>query len=176
MREIKRMCQLIALTLSLMLLLGGCNNLPGFGGDKSADSPTQQGEPVKVDTSAQTPQLGVPEDQLSFGLSHPTAPDFQDDIPGSDVGVGDSSSTAQPVGDMYTEVDGYAYRLDPATMTPVGDPLDVITHEPVVLTDVSETGDGDGGKDAPTQELSPSQEVPTEDTKYPNTGIFLEDD
>lgn len=174
MREIRKVCHFALVVALLAVTLASCGLLPGFGGDTSANAPAQQGDPVRVDTSAQSPQLGVPEDQLSFGLSHPTAPDFQDDIPGSDMGVGDSSSTAQPVGDMYTEIDGYAYRLDPATMTPVGDPLDVITHEPVVLADTSEAGDGEG--DAPTQELSPSQEVPTEETKYPNTGIFLEDD
>lgn len=181
MRKINRFCIAIV-TLACLFMLVGCDKLPGFGEDKSTSVSTQQGEPVKVDTSAQTPQLGVPEDQLSFGLTHTAPPDFQDDIPGSQEGADGVESAPQPIGDMYTEIDGYAYRLDPATMTPVGEPLDVITHEPVVLADV--TGDTNDEnqvqpEDTPGQaeeELSPSQETPTEATKYPNTGIFLEDD
>ena len=56
MREIRKVCRLtLALTLPV-LLLAGCGLLPGFGGDTSANAPAQQGDPVRVDTSTQSPQ------------------------------------------------------------------------------------------------------------------------
>lgn len=61
----------------------------------------------------------------------------------------------------YIEKDGYAWLLDPVTFEIADGPFDLVTHERVAL----------GG-----EVLTPSQEVPTEENEYPNTGIFLEDD
>lgn len=150
-------------SLMLMLLLAGCKDKQG---NEPAETSQSNNPPVSAGTLADggdKPQLGVSEDQLSFGLTKPETPTFQEGLTD-----GDTAPLPQGESEMYTEIDGYAYRLDPATMEPVGGPLDRITHEPVVISDTVAM------PEETTQ--SPSQEVPTEDTKYPNTGIFLEDD
>lgn len=167
MRETNRVCVHILLAMLLVLSLAGCGALPGFGGDTSGDTSGNQGVPTKVDNTVDSPQLGVSEDQLSFGLTKPEDPGFNEDLVSSVQG-----HEPMPVGDMYTEIDGYAYLLDPATLEPTGGPLDTLTHEPVVLSDEK----SEVSTEPPVMDITPSSETPTEQTKYPNTGIFLEDD
>ena len=136
----------------MVTLLVGCQR----------DDGVVQPQGQSVTTSAPDNQqlsVGLPEDSIDFNLSREDSPEFTEGL--------DSVVSVEP---MYVERDGYAYQLDPATLQPINQPLDPETYEPVDIV-----------KEAPVEEEvavvdSPSAEEPTESTKYPNTGIFLEDD
>lgn len=180
-KRFRKLC--IVFTSVLALLLTGCAQLQAvlpFGGGDDDTAPTG-GTPTQVST----PTVGVNEDDISFGLQHSDTPDFQDVdgssssgfVPSAGPDVNPGLTLTGTVGPMYTEIDGYAYLLDPATLQPTGGPLDRITHEPVVLSDVTAAPEGSEESDGDvSSQGSPSAVVPTDDTKYPNTGIFLEDD
>ena len=132
-------------------------------------------------------------DDLDFDLSkdNEDQPEFEDAFLESDNSSA-SSENASDAEPMYIERDGYAYQIDPATLDVIDVPLDPITHEPVLETgdidvELPEVPPAPGydvsesiiDKEENNQEQTvdtPSAETPTEDTKYPNTGIFLEDD
>ena len=126
---------------------------------------------------------------LSFELNRGEEPSFDDVFMEEDTSVSEGSEP-EP---MYIEKDGYAYQIDPATLDVIEVPLDPVTHEPVLgdtehdveLPDVpadprleleEEVVDPIVNDDNTVVEESPSAQTPNNDNKYPNTGIFLEDD
>lgn len=159
----------LALAMSLVVIsLSGCAVVEKFtGGDTGEVS--QPSSSSGIEDNQLT--VGVPEEDLNFGLEPESTPTF------GEVSEPEQATQEETDDTLYAEKDGYLYRLDPATLEPVGEPLDPITKEPVDLTSEEEQ--------APTEQLppveeeepeSPSQEEPTEENTYPNTGIFLEDD
>lgn len=142
----------LATTISLVLLATGCSVLnrdkAGMGGsaEELTDSSTSANDVV---------QLPLPEgEELDFslesneGVDLSNTPDYSDQL----------ETEQEPT---YIEKDGYAWLLDPVTFEIADGPFDPVTHERV------QQGE---------EVLSPSQETPTDETMYPNTGIFLEDD
>ena len=157
----RKVCLLLA-TLTLLASLVVCSKK-----DKDDDVIAGLKQPT---TTQQTTDL-------SFDLQATPDPEFSetDDLTGMEYSTG-SLLDATP---LYIERDGYAYRLDPSTLEPIDVPLDPVTHEPVDVVSTSDDGvEGEEGAEVAEVdvEYSPSAEAPTEDTKYPNTGIFLEDD
>lgn len=157
-------CAAVALTVSLT----GCDTvmsiLPGGNGE-NPDTPT----PVESDTTGQHIQVGVPEDDLDFGLEPVQNPEFSD--------VPDAS--AEPVQEqeaLYIEQDGYAYRLDPATLEVIDEPLDPVTYEPITVDEEPTPEPTEESVVEEVQDDTPTRTEPTEENRYPNTGMFLEDD
>lgn len=154
----------------LVTVLSGCDIL------------NRESEPPVDDTSGQHYSVGAPADSLNFDLQATAPPDF--DEAGQAVPAEDSPNQGVAPTDMFVEKDGYAYRLDPATLEPIDIPLDPITHEPiegqkpiVPSLEPAPTSTPDVVVDTPEEaSATPSGVAPTDDTKYPNTGIFLEDD
>ena len=146
---------LIACTLVLAIVLSGCGKKEDVSEDTIND--------------AHSEALAVREEELEFelGTSYPTEGIDLSDVPSYNGGI-TPPETVEP---MYIEKDGYAYQLDPATLQPMEQALDPVTHEPVTM-DLSDID----YEEVETPEESPSAVEPTEDNKYPNTGIFLEDD
>lgn len=158
-----------------VLFLSGCSQvtsmLPWIKND-----PTPA--PAVTDSSSgQQNLVGLPSDAVQFSLAPIEDPEFSDIEEGTAAPLQESDA-------LYVEQDGYAYRLDPATLEPVGGPLDPVTHEPISLEsetvatpapeqssvsaqpELGETSDKD----------TPTRTEPTQDNRYPNTGVFLEDD
>lgn len=152
----------------LVAVLSGCDIL------------NRESEPPVDDTSGQHYSVGAPADSLNFDLQATAPPDF--DEAGQAVPAEDSPNQGVAPTDMFVEKDGYAYRLDPATLEPIDIPLDPITHEPIEgekpIVPSSEPTPTTGVAVSTPEETvtTPSRVAPTEGTKYPNTGIFLEDD
>lgn len=103
-------------------------------------------------------------------------------LPSEDNTMGASSGEDS---DALYEVkdDGYAYRLDPQTFEAYGEPLDPVTHEPISGSSVEFSGPTSSAEPEPDQsdstEITDDSTVfvePTEETRLPNTGLFLEDD
>ena len=169
---------LILLLTFMLLLMSGCSM---FSKDTEEEGPPAGVKPLDP---SQVPQNPTGE-ELSFDLELPADPDFNEDLEPDPTGDGslmdptDTPNTGDGASDadyepLYIEMDGYAYELDPITFEPIDVPLDPITRLPVnaevddaVLVD--EVDDN-------FYEEHPSAEEPTEETKYPNTGIFTEDD
>lgn len=157
------------------LLVGGVLLVATLSG---CDILNREAEPPVDDTSGHHYSVGAPADSLDFNLQVTNPPAF--DEAGQAVPVEQTPSQEVTPTDMFVEKDGYAYRLDPATLEPIDIPLDPITHEPIegekpVVPTPAPTPDID------VDELeglpsTPSGVAPTDDTKYPNTGVFLEDD
>lgn len=135
-----------------------------------------------ADNTGQHYSVGAPADSLDFDLQVTAPPEF--DEAGQAVPADDSPSEHVTPAAMFVERNGYVYRLDPATLEPIDIPLDPITHEPIEgekpvvssLEPVSPPASDvieDKLEEAP---IMPSGVTPTDETKYPNTGIFLEDD
>lgn len=183
-RCIRKVLKLIlCLCMALVLcFLCGCGQ--GDGDTTATSTPGGLDTPPPED-SQEMPEESAgelsPPPEISFGLEGPGDPIFGD--------PGLAQDTGSPTG-MYTIADdGFAYALDPNTFTPIGPPLDPVTHLPLDVTP------------EPTIEVSIPPEVttppveseelpiagdsiegdtvtatvPPED-KLPNTGIFLEDD
>lgn len=126
------------------------------------------------------------EDDLGFTLSNDD-PNFT----GLDLNnePGESEPVTVSSEPVYIERGGYAYELDPQTLQIIDVPLDINTHLPIsqeaepesVVSDTPDVED----EPTPSIEVTPEPIItpipstvstPTETTKYPNTGIFLEDD
>ena len=108
------------------------------------------------------------------------------------------SASSEDDDDALYEIkdDGYAYRLDPQTFEAYGEPLDPETHQPISGTSTEYSGPSSEVEPKPVpSESEPEQEPepepsepventeentalvePTEETRLPNTGLFLEDD
>ena len=143
------------------MVLSGCSlNLPFV----------TQTEKQQSTSSAQPTQIGVSEDSLDFTIDS-SVPDFSEDSSEVDESTGSEIGTGNT---LYSIVGEYAYALDPETLQPVGDPLDPVTHEPV--QEFSSLDPTVQPENEPVPESSIEIETPTEVNKYPNTGIFLEDD
>lgn len=156
------------------LMLCSCDAVQGllFGKD-SGDS---NGTGVTGSDNPNSFVIGVPEDELDFDMQAGDTPVFGDvgDPVENTVDESDASNSE----DLYIEKDGYAYRLDPVTLDPIDQPLDPVTKEPVANYEqnqnqniISDSSDENG---IPSE--TPSAVAPTDENKYPNTGIFLEDD
>lgn len=130
--------------------LSGCDRVASIvpGLSDSASTPSVVHESPVI-------QIGVPEEDLEFELSPSEDPNF---------------SEVQEA--QYVYEGGYAYLVDPATSEVIDTPLDPVSKEPAVLPpEVSATPEV-------VEEFvqTPTREEPTDVNKYPNTGIFLEDD
>ena len=144
---------------SIIPALALCTALVACSGDK--DAPVVSDMSGLVQPSQST--MGASDD-LKFELEKPRDPGFIEgidlsDVPGHDPQIGSDLHIPAP---MYIEQNGCAYQLDPATLQPIGGPLDLVTHEPIAESEIILD--------------TPSAVEPTPETKYPNTGIFLEDD
>ena len=140
---------LCILCVSLMAFaLSGCSAITGLlqRNEESEPAPTED------------IQVGVPEEDISFDLEEPSTPVFSE----QDV----TEAPAQE--DLYIERDGYAYKLDPATLEP--------TKEPIEATNVVNDTAPAPEDSVQMPEFPVTAVEPTEEIKYPNTGIFLEDD
>lgn len=159
------------LTCVCISALTGCSTIKSLlpGSNQSDQPPVISSEP--------SASLGVPEDEIEFDLQAPSEPvfqeGFQEGYPGDSIDLDgaiplDSEQDDSIAEDDLFVVDGdYAYRLDPHTLEKVGGPLDPVTHEPVEVKEQPQP-------DADVE--TPSATEPTDETKYPNTGIFVEDD
>ena len=149
MSRAKRLIAVLGIIAAILAAVPGC-----------AKKPTRE-DNLKQNNVVTDPAPSV-SDELSFDLQQPEEPTFEE--------TENLDSISDSIGPMYIERDGYAYQLDPVTMTPIEQPLDPVTYEPVTLESTEE----DEGSEV--VDNSASAEEPTEDTKYPNTGIFEEDD
>lgn len=175
---------LLMLAFALTLMLCACQT------EKPERQPQQNGEATQLPAQGEEGEGN----KVDFGLQTPPDPDF------------DSPDTSEGE-KLYTIIGDYAYELDPATLQPIGPPLDPITHEPVenpVLDGQNpsspnnpqynqqpennnqnqqpennnqnqqpENNNNNGNQSGQDQG---GNQQPTEDTKLPNTGMFLEDD
>ena len=145
------MKKLLILLAAVSLLLAGCVKKDS-GNNTPAPPPS-----VEVGTD-----IGAPEDDLDFELSQGGNPNFDDS---------DLSNEETPTEPIYIEVGDYVYRVDPVTLQPVGEPLDPETLEPIDTSSIPEEGaDEEEPGDTPTTE------EPTDENKYPNTGMYEGDD
>lgn len=156
----------IVVATALTVSLTGCDTIRSLLPGSSGGEPTVT-TPAIDDSAGQHMTVGLPEDDIDFGLEPVQDPEFSE--------VPDAS--AEPVQEddaLYIEQDGYAYRLDPATLEVIDEPLDPVTHEPIetVEPEVVETPEVSAESEADT----PTRTEPTEENRYPNTGMFLEDD
>lgn len=176
MRKTKRVACLVVLTLACCNL-AACGVVQDFVAKRGTVQVNNTVGLPKEDGSFGLPEedvsFGLPEEDVSFELTQPSTPDFEDDVTPGVEGTVDSPeinpgpTVPDTVGPMYVEQDGLTHLMDPATLQPTGGPLDPTTKEPL---------QSQQDEEAANQDDSPSAEEPTEDTKYPNTGIFLEDD
>lgn len=205
----RTLCSALAVVLMLGALtacgnkeddtLPAAPNLGGLVAGEDANQPTDpnaQAPTPNFGGDGQSNQGGTGDQQLQFDLQSPGENNF-DDVPL----VRDDSQPTK----LYTIDGDYAYELDPNTLTPVGDPLDPVTHQPIAIADQPEpeteeppAEEGDPEPEPPVVEPDPylvesnpepeaeqpvpdividdlPPEIPPEQ-KLPNTGIFLEDD
>lgn len=152
----KYLCILCALVVALSLC--GCSAITNLL--------HQNEEPEPAPAPSENIQVGVPEEDISFDLEEPQAPVFSE-----------QDQEAPPADeDLYIERDGYAYKLDPATLEPIDIPLDPVTKEPIEAVDVLDDAAPVPEDIIEMPEFPVTAVEPTEEIKYPNTGIFLEDD
>ena len=130
--------------------------VPSQTADGAGDQQSGSDTPYMTDMPGTAQDTAQPS-SLDFSLDA-SAPAF------SNVDLSNTQGDADPVPEaLYIERDGFSYALDPDTLQVIDTPLDPVTHEPVEEIE-------------PEPEPEPSAIEPTEENKYPNTGIFLEDD
>ena len=146
---VKKIFNLILIVLSL-LALSSCGVIANLVGGDSAE-PASTPEPTDRIT------IGMPSDELQFGLTPNESPNFSD-IPDA------TSSPVQDSDALYVETDGGEVRVDPATLEPV---------ETAEQSAVDPGAELDNSADSESEVTSTE---PTQENRYPNTGIFIEDD
>ncbi len=172
-------CLAMLLALCMALALCACN------ADEGSEPSTPAEPPASMDPGAQQTDPGDANPDVSFDLQEPPAPDF------------DSPATGDDSGKIYTIEGDYAYEMDPATLKPIGPPLDPITKEPVnnpVLDGTNPSTPNNPQYSNPTASEPPAESnppvqsdppvttteppttPPSDENKLPNTGMFLEDD
>lgn len=164
---------LVLALVATVTLLSGCD-IPFIGGDEEDPPPTSsQPSPEDLD-------FELTGGSSSGDLDLSTLPDYRGGT--ADVGVPsplEDLPESSSEGDLYEVAeDGYAYRLDPATLEPFGPPLDPITHQEISATAVQQ----DALPQLPVEPTGATSAAdltavpPTLENKYPNTGVYLEDD
>ena len=149
--------QAVVFSLLFMGLISGCSR----GNSESYFSSEVSPSPASLESP--TIQIGVSEESLTFTLTTDDTPEF------GEIDFDES-------GGMYVERDGYAYRLDPATLDVIDVPLDPVTKEPVDLNisvDPVPEDSADVSSSATTN--SATRVPPTDANKYPSTGLLLEE-
>lgn len=158
----------IVVATALTVSLTGCDTIRSLLPGSSGGEPTAT-TPAIDDSAGQHMTVGLPEDDIDFGLEPVQDPEFSE--------VPDAS--AEPVQEddaLYIEQDGYAYRLDPATLEVIDEPLDPVTYEPITVDEEITPETTEEPVVEEVQEDTPTRTEPTEENRYPNTGMFLEDD
>lgn len=141
---------LFMLCAVLCLLVTACSSE-----DEEAPPTPEPAMSVRID--APLPR----EDEVQFELNN-DAPNFGAAISGAQVGGVDLSNIPD-----YTDQLLENQNVDGEGDASQGGSIPVEDASP---------GGGIEQVETPEPELTPSQAIPTPDTKYPNTGIFLEDD
>lgn len=179
----------VLLMTALVLSLSACS-LP-FIGNKSASSSAEDDQSSSTSTSTEDVNFDLTassENSSSVDLS--SLPEYNGNSTGASVPSPSADNTLPSTGSdsaLY-EVgeDGYAYALDPASLEPYGPPLDPVTHEELSAKAIQ--ADSGTAISAPEEKaIAPSvmeptpmpdytATAPTPENKYPNTGVFLEDD
>ena len=154
--------QFLALSLGTVCMFTavGCRQSDTSNTNDASAIAAQLAEQARIAQESQQNDQSSQLNTVDFGLQSPPTTSF-DDVP---------LENSAAVDGLYTILNGYAYALDPNTFEPVGPPLDVNTHQPIPQEPEPEV----------VEEPAPPPVVeivePTEETKLPNTGIFLEDD
>ena len=174
--------KVLPMILALVLVLSCLTACSSDEDTEPEPSPAPTGETIipgyenGYDASEGEGDEGAP--PVDFGLQDGGDPVF------SDLGTGVDEG-------LYTIENGYAYALDPTTFDKVGPPLDPVTHEPIGdaasddgSVDASgegsgegdTTGEGEGNGEGAEGSSDEGSNGISDQTKLPNTGIFLEDD